>query len=353
MCGLSPYGVCRTLRPVRALSERDAAAVLAVTAELGALDEPDPFPPRLIGRLSRLLGCFEGFYCELDRGARTRVCQTSWSDGAEASVGLLTDPDAPYWRLRHSHPVCAYRERSSDWTTARMVVDFMSLAGFRRTEIWDEVYRDEHMTDWLDVGIRPTGLHTRMFIFTRARGCFDERDRLVLDLLQPHLQQRLDRVQVAADAVDALVVLEAAAGDDPRHVVLCSGHGVIEFASAASRGLLARYVAGANGRLPEPIAARLLRGESFVTAERDGRRLTLRAVRSAGLLVVLLGEEDVRLARLTFRQRMILEHVARGQTDAEVSAELGIAPATVNKHLEQIYTRLGVHTRTAASAIVK
>jgi DNA-binding NarL/FixJ family response regulator len=68
---------------------------------------------------------------------------------------------------------------------------------------------------------------------------------------------------------------------------------------------------------------------------------------------VLLGEEDVRADRLTFRQRTILEHVARGQTDAEIAADLRIAPATVNKHLEQIYARLGVHTRTAAAAIVK
>ena len=101
------------------------------------------------------------------------------------------------------------------------------------------------------------------------------------------------------------------------------------------------------------IAARLLCGEHFVSAEREGRRLTLRAVRSAGLLVVLLGEEDVRVDRLTFRQRMILKHVARGKTDAEIAADLRIAPATVNKHLEQIYLRLGVHTRTAAAAVVK
>jgi DNA-binding NarL/FixJ family response regulator len=192
-----------------------------------------------------------------------------------------------------------------------------------------------------------------MFVFLRDRGAFDERDRLVLDLLQPLFQKRFDRAQATADAADALAGLEEPARALPRHVVLCSGRGVIEFASPASRRLLARYVAGANGRLPEPIALRLLCGESFVSAEHEGRRLTLRAVRSSGLLVVLLGEEDVRADRLTFRQRTILEHVARGQTDAEIAADLRIAPATVNKHLEQIYARLGVHTRTAAAAIVK
>jgi len=336
---------------MRALSERDAAEMLAVAAELGGLDEPGPFPPYFMRRLSQLVRCSSAFYCELDRGAKALLCASGWSDGEEASLGYSDDADDPYWRLRHSHPVCSYRERSGDWTTARMVADFMSLAEFPHTEIWEELYRERHYTDWLDVGIRPTGLHTRMFIFIRLGGCFDERDRLVLDLLQPHLQQRMDRVQAAADAVDALALLEAP-DDDPRHVVLCTSRGVIEFASSASRRLLDRYVAGAKERLPEPVAARLMRGESFATDERDGKRLTLRAVRSAELLVVLLGEQDVRLDRLTFRQRMILGQLARGQTDAQIASELRIAPATVSKHLEQIYARLGVHTRTAAAAIL-
>lgn len=338
---------------MRALSERDAAEVLAVTAELATLEDVDPFPARFVGLLARLLHSPEGAYCELDRGAKLRLRETEWTDGEEASRPYLDDPAHPYWRLRHSHPVCSYRERTDEWSTAHMVTDFVSLQAFRRTEIWDELYRDVPVTDWLDVGLRPTGTHTRLFLFQRDRGTFDERDRLVLDLLQPRLQERFDRAQATADAADALAGLEEPASDPPGHVVLCSGRGVIEFASPASRRLLARYVAGANGRLPEPVAARLLRGESFVSAEHEGRRLTLRAVHSAGLLVVLLGEDDVRLERLTFRQRTILAHVARGQTDAEIAAELGIAPATVNKHLEQIYARLGVHTRTAAAAVVK
>ena len=326
--------------------------MLAVMAELVALEDADPFPPHFVGRLAGLLHCHDAAYCELDRGAKLRLRETRWTEGEESSLPTLDDPKSPYWRLRHSHPVCGYRERTGEWTTAHMVTDFVPLEDFRRTEIWDELYRDVPVADWVDVGLRPSGTHTRMFLFRRDRGAFGERDRLVLDLLQPHLQERFDRVQATADAADALAGLEEPTRDPLRHVVLCSGQGVIEFASSSSRQLLARYIAVANGRLPEPIAARLLRGEPLVTAEREGRRLTLRAVRSAGLLVVLLGEEDIRVHRLTARQRMILEHVARGQTDAEIAAELGIAAATVSKHLEQIYTRLGVHTRTAAAAIV-
>ena len=127
---------------------------------------------------------------------------------------------------------------------------------------------------------------------------------------------------------------------------------MIEYASAQSRRLLESYVRCAAGRVPGHVVAALREPGQAVVLERDGQRLTLRAVPSAGLLVVLLGEEDMRLDRLTPRQRTILAHVAHGETDAEIASAVGIAPATVNKHLEQIYRRLGVHTRTAAAATV-
>jgi DNA-binding CsgD family transcriptional regulator len=60
---------------------------------------------------------------------------------------------------------------------------------------------------------------------------------------------------------------------------------------------------------------------------------------------------DTRLARLTRRQLEILEQVAVGATDAEVGTTLGIAATTVKKHLERVYERLDVHTRTAATAV--
>jgi hypothetical protein len=40
---------------MRTLSERDAAEVMAVAAEISALEEPEPFPPQLLGRLAALL----------------------------------------------------------------------------------------------------------------------------------------------------------------------------------------------------------------------------------------------------------------------------------------------------------
>lgn len=53
---------------------------------------------------------------------------------------------------------------------------------------------------------------------------------------------------------------------------------------------------------------------------------------------------------LTPREMDVLEWVARGKTNRDVAEILGMSPRTVNKHLEHIYEKLGVETRTAAVA---
>jgi DNA-binding CsgD family transcriptional regulator len=62
----------------------------------------------------------------------------------------------------------------------------------------------------------------------------------------------------------------------------------------------------------------------------------------------LLLEEWKWVARLTAREREILDLVADGGTNAEIAERLWVSPGTVRKHLDNIYAKLGVHTRTAA-----
>ncbi len=336
---------------MRTLPERDVAALLSVTGELAALDDGLPFPPHLLERLGELVGGCDVAYNELDR-ARERSVFLATSDGETSDGGEATDDEMrEVFRLLRGHPVCGRRKVAGEWTSVLKVSDFLSLRQFQRTEIWTEFYRDVPLNYWIDVGLEPTGARTRMFLFTRARRDFDERDRLVLELLQPHLQKRYDDVMRAAEAANALTMLEEDGTDNLHDIVLCNSAGVIEFASRRSRRLLAAYFQSENGHLPESLRAALPSSGSLVL-ERRGRRLTIRAARSAGMLVLLLGEEDLRLDELTARQLEILQHVAQGLTDAEVGVALDIAPATVKKHLEQIYDRLGVHTRTAAAALI-
>jgi DNA-binding CsgD family transcriptional regulator len=53
-------------------------------------------------------------------------------------------------------------------------------------------------------------------------------------------------------------------------------------------------------------------------------------------------------APLTPREREVLEWVAAGKTSRDIAAILGAKPRTIEKHLEHIYEKLGVETRTAA-----
>jgi DNA-binding CsgD family transcriptional regulator len=58
---------------------------------------------------------------------------------------------------------------------------------------------------------------------------------------------------------------------------------------------------------------------------------------------------DVAAVPLTAREREVLDWVAAGKTNRDIAAILGARPRTVEKHLERIYEKLGVETRTAAA----
>ncbi len=93
--------------------------------------------------------------------------------------------------------------------------------------------------------------------------------------------------------------------------------------------------------------------------ERSGKRYTERdrtllAVLRPHLVRMQINAESRRRMhgddRLTAREAEVLGWVARGKTNAEISAALFISPLTVRKHLENIFEKLNVRTRTAAAA---
>lgn len=54
---------------------------------------------------------------------------------------------------------------------------------------------------------------------------------------------------------------------------------------------------------------------------------------------------------LTAREGEVLSWLSKGKTNRDIAQILGLSPRTVDKHLEQIYSKLGVENRTAAAAI--
>jgi DNA-binding NarL/FixJ family response regulator len=54
---------------------------------------------------------------------------------------------------------------------------------------------------------------------------------------------------------------------------------------------------------------------------------------------------------LTTREAEVLLWLSKGKTNRDIAQILGLSPRTVDKHLEQIYAKLGVENRTAAASI--
>ncbi|HBB30976.1 MAG TPA: LuxR family transcriptional regulator [Cyanobacteria bacterium UBA8803] len=92
--------------------------------------------------------------------------------------------------------------------------------------------------------------------------------------------------------------------------------------------------------------------------ESEGKRLTLRFLvdPTEAQYLLLLEEQQPRtfavksleLLGLTKREAEVLFWVAKDNSNAEIAAILGCSDKTIKKHLEHIYAKFGVQTRTGA-----
>ncbi|HQS08446.1 MAG TPA: response regulator transcription factor [Xanthobacteraceae bacterium] len=79
-----------------------------------------------------------------------------------------------------------------------------------------------------------------------------------------------------------------------------------------------------------------------------GREFLLRVIEEAPAR----DEEILRRAlSITQREAQVLVWIARGKANRDIAQILGLSPRTVNKHLEQIYAKIGVENRASATAL--
>jgi DNA-binding CsgD family transcriptional regulator len=219
---------------------------------------------------------------------------------------------------------------------------------FRRSRYYAESFAPWGVEHELKSRLPSPPWHARTFAFHRhGRRDFTTRDRLVLELLTPHFSRLWHAAQTRRVLAEALAELERGDEQGSRGVIFFGPGGEVEFMSPPVQRLLrAFFPAAPAGRLPPELANWLEAGRSqSLVRWRGERRLVVE--RTA---VSLILEERSEQIRLTAREREVLGWVARGKTNAEIAELLWLAPGTVRKHLENVYAKLGVSTRTAAVA---
>jgi DNA-binding CsgD family transcriptional regulator len=322
---------------VAVLAGRDGERVLRFVAASGDLGGDDPFTPEVLEELGKLVRADWVSYCELDR-VRQRIRRMVVRCGDEHD-----EEPVSYWEIAAEHPVCSRHNRGS--FRALKLSDFLSTEKLRGSRIYALWFRPAGVDHELNVGIPSPPWHTKTFLFDRAPGRdFTERDRRVLDVLQPHLARLWTAARMRRQLRAAIEGLEQASEHDVSGVLLVAGDGLIELASPAARRLLHDYF-GENGRaeLPPALTDWLRSGAATLVRRAGSNRLRIR--RSGSMLLL---EETRDELGLTARESQVLAWVARGKTNPEVAEMLWISPTTVRKHLENVYAKLGVHTRTAA-----
>ncbi|HVS04700.1 MAG TPA: LuxR C-terminal-related transcriptional regulator [Candidatus Dormibacteraeota bacterium] len=248
------------------LGPSDYQSVLNVVREIHEIERMDDFPHRAMAGIGRLIESDLLTYNEIDT-RRRRAFMVQEPAGAIGATQLQT-----FERLAHQHPLINHYARIRD-SRPRKISDFLSLAEFRRLDLYQEFFRDVAVSYQMAVTIPSANALVIGIALNRARRDFSERDRSVLDLLRPHLVQA--------------------------------------YRNIAERGTLQ---------------------ERAEAAER-----------------AIWAESATVLASLTTREHEILVLVAGGKTNPQIAGRLLVSPRTVQKHLEHVYDKLGVRTRTAAA----
>jgi len=241
--------------PVRA-SDRDLRALAAIVSE-NRPDLPDTegLPPSLLADLMGQVPCDALSLDSLD----TRR-QTVWfsQEIPPIETGGL---DLVFWENYWDSQPCSYPARTGDLRSVITVADFYSGRQWHSTALYTDFTRPLGQEHYLMVCLPSAqprtagpGRHVTLTFIRGPGPDFSERDRAVLTLLAPHLDQA--------------------------------------------------YLDAERRRHPVP--------------------------------------------RLTPRQKDLLRLLAAGHTNTQIARRLGISEGTVRTHLENIYERLHVSSRTAA-----
>ncbi len=185
---------------------------------------------------------------------------------------------------------------------------------------------------------------------------------IVIDELLARIRVHLANARIASGT-------HAALDASGRFLIATGRNGRLSWCTPKAKQLLSELLPESQdqgGGLPASVVAQLLqvRGDGSsstrLTLQIDERRLEVSLVSRMGpdeilfRIAELSGRADEQILQtklaLTSRESEVLLWISRGKSNREIGEILSISPRTVNKHLEQVFVKLGVENRAAAAA---
>ena len=236
---------------------------------------------------------------------------------------------------------------------------------------YQEFFRPAGVEHQISFALPSTGHRLTRITLNRARGDLSERDRLMLNLVRPHVARAWEQAAAFERLAAERRGLEQVAEAVDVGVVIVRG-GLAAYANPRARELLFAYfevgpvlrrrlsdtLAEWLGTHGSPSRSSLPPPRKTLVVERDGSRLEVRSLSDGDGHVLILREWLTRITPrrleelgLTRRQAEVLAWLAQGKANNEIASILTISVDTVGRHVEAIFEKLGVQTRTAAAAM--
>jgi DNA-binding CsgD family transcriptional regulator len=183
----------------------------------------------------------------------------------------------------------------------------------------------------------------------------------VVDELLARIRVHLANARVAAGS-------RAALDATGRFLLAADRSGRLLWCTPKARQLLSElFPGGGDANMPRGVMSQLMQlrsdgsgGQARLLLDVNGRKVEISVMAPIGpdellfrLTELSTTADEMQLQQtlsLTSRESEVLLWISRGKANREIGEILDISPRTVNKHLEQIFVKLGVENRASAAA---
>jgi DNA-binding CsgD family transcriptional regulator len=350
-----------------AMSDELVRRLLAAAYDLHRHREAATYPAELARIAAQLVPC------------ESAVLAT-W-DPASGAIQMETWPPRQFERVDRGeavrlhaseHPFVAHCRASRSVRAVRLC-DLAPREEFQRTALHAQLYRFLGIEHQLLMLVASPDARWRVLALNRREAEFIEEERMALESLWPHIT--LAQRQLGRDARARQSALPVTARDDTSGVMVIRSTGAVVLCSEMARIWIAEFFdavfVARRVELPPPMLEwarkrmaeegegkmlRVVRRDPFVLARGD-HCLVADLIVDHGKDSHLVRLEKVALNApaaslealgITPREAEVLSWVAQGKTNREIGMILGSSARTVQKHLEHVFQKIGVESRTAA-----